>query len=260
MQGSSTNFGTVCPTTQRDRRTSPQPKRVLNKVRNTIANIFARRQAGAAQTSHVRQTVEPVEVAAGRDKTFWVVIAIPTYNAVERILYMIIHCRKPEDPDDDLPATTGTNSSETTAGNAATGNQPEPAGDLVIRTQPQRTEMPAVLGLSGVGNLDRRPESLQTPAGKSITSNQPEHIGMVAFPPAIPQTSPVSPPSHTPRPASSQASSQHDHSPPHVIALSPIEIAMIEEYRRRQAISAFVETAAEPLSSPAHDRGAPHSP
>jgi hypothetical protein len=88
----------------------------------------------------VRETIELVEIVAGRDKTvhlttmqhlttylrriqFWVMVVISTYNAVEKILYVIIHCRRPKDSDDD-PA----NSSETMAGNAATSDQPEPVG------------------------------------------------------------------------------------------------------------------------------------
>ncbi|KIJ07538.1 hypothetical protein PAXINDRAFT_19273 [Paxillus involutus ATCC 200175] len=211
----------------RDPRTSPQAQRVLNKVGNMFANVFTRRSAGAAQTSPVRETVEPVKVAAGRDKTFWIVVAIP------------------HDPDDDLPAATGTNSSETTTGNAATTDQSEPAGDSVIRTQPQRTEIPAVQDLFGVEKTDRSPDPSQTPTGETVTSNQRESIEMVAFPPAITQNLLVSPPSHTPRLTSSQALLQHDHTALSAITLSPIEIAMIEEYRRRQATSAFVKTAAQ---------------
>ncbi|KIJ13158.1 hypothetical protein PAXINDRAFT_14055 [Paxillus involutus ATCC 200175] len=244
---------------------SPQPQRLLNKARNAFANIFTRRPAGAARTLPIpqgpaRETVEPVEVAAGRDKTFWVIVAIPTYTTVEKILYTIIHCRKPEDPDDDLPAATGTNSSEITAGNAATTDPSEPAGDSVIRTQPQCIEMPAVRGLSGVEKTDRSPGSLQTSAGKTVMRNQRESIEMVAFPHSITQNLPASPLSNTSRPTSSQALLQHDHTPPSAITLSPIEIAMIEEYRRRQATSAFIETVADPLSGASHDRDALRSP
>ncbi|KAF8834641.1 WD40 repeat-like protein, partial [Paxillus ammoniavirescens] len=174
-----------------------KPQQVFNKVRDTFTNVFTRRPAGATQASPVRETVEPVEVAAGRDNIFWVVVLIPTYNTVEKILYTLIHCRKPEDPDEDLPATAGANSSQTVADNVATSNQsrrPETgdgaentptAGDLVIRTQPQRS--PA-MGLSRE-NPGAESHSSEAPGCNSQIRNQPESIEMVT----IPETSTVLP-------------------------------------------------------------------
>ncbi|KAF8834776.1 WD40 repeat-like protein [Paxillus ammoniavirescens] len=54
---------------QLPQRASPQPQWVFSRIRNTFANVFTRTPAGTAQTNLVRETVEPVEVAAGRDNT-----------------------------------------------------------------------------------------------------------------------------------------------------------------------------------------------
>ncbi|KAF8833678.1 WD40 repeat-like protein [Paxillus ammoniavirescens] len=99
----------------RNQQAPPQrePQRVFDKVRNTFTNIFTRRPPGTTQASPVRETVEPVQV----------VVMIPTYNAVEKFLYTLIHCRQPEDPDEEVPAATGTDTSPTAADNAAASNQ-----------------------------------------------------------------------------------------------------------------------------------------
>ncbi|KAF8833240.1 hypothetical protein BDN67DRAFT_1017783 [Paxillus ammoniavirescens] len=140
--------------------------------------------------SPVRETVEPVEVAAGRDNIFWVIILIPTYNAVEKILYTLIHCRKPEDPDEEVLAATGTNTSQTAADNAAASNQsgypetgdgpengPTLAGNLVICTQPQRT---AAMRLSGESPT-AEPKRSEIPVGDFQVHNQSESIEMVTI-------------------------------------------------------------------------------
>ncbi|KIJ12331.1 hypothetical protein PAXINDRAFT_14809 [Paxillus involutus ATCC 200175] len=57
-----------------DQRSSglPQPQRVFNKARNT------RRPAGTVQTSPVQATIEPVEVATGRDRVVQSSIPVTT--------------------------------------------------------------------------------------------------------------------------------------------------------------------------------------
>ncbi|KAF8834635.1 WD40 repeat-like protein [Paxillus ammoniavirescens] len=275
----------------RNQQAPPQrePQRVLDKVRDTFTNIFTRKPAGATQGSPVRETVEPVEVAAGKDKVFWVVVLIPTYNAVEKFLYTLIHCRKPEDPDEEVPDATGTNESQTAADNAAASNQsghpetggrpenaPPLAGDIVIRTQPQRT---AAMRLSSE-SLGAEPHSSESPGHNSHIRSQPESIEMIA----IRETSTVSPralPQYTPsadplslvafrEPSSSTAvvtsaplsvsvhftsgrPSPHNVNAPSVETLSWEEMAVIQELRRRKATSARVTITAGPLSVSGYD-------
>ncbi|KAF8834411.1 WD40 repeat-like protein [Paxillus ammoniavirescens] len=282
----------------RNQQAPPQlePQPVFDKVRNTLTNIFTRRPAGATQAipqSPVRETVEPVEVAAGRDNTFWIVVLIPTYNAVEKILYTLIHCRKPEDPDEDLPATAGANSSQTAADNAATSNQsgrPETgdgaentptAGDLVIRTQPQRSPAMAL----SRENPGAESHSSEAPGCNSQIRNQPESIEMVTIPEtstvlphASPQPTPSTDPlssavkSHDPSstsvvvasaPLSVSSNTSHSpsaRSPSHdaddlvTVTVSRAEWANLQDVRRRgQATSTFVTRAADSPTGPEHD-------
>ncbi|KAF8834633.1 hypothetical protein BDN67DRAFT_1072651 [Paxillus ammoniavirescens] len=213
-----------------------EPQRVFDKVRNTFTNIFTHRPAGATQASPVRETVEPVEVAAGKDKVFWVVVLIPTYNVVEKILYTLIHCRKPEDPDEEVIAATGTNSAQAAADNAATTNQsdcpetgdaaenaPAVPGNLVIRTQPQRT---AAMRLSSE-SLSAEPHSSQSPGHNSHIRNQPENIKIIT----IQKTSTVTPPLSVSVPFTSGRPSPHNVNVPSVETLSLEEMAVIQELR-----------------------------
>ncbi|KIJ13171.1 hypothetical protein PAXINDRAFT_100853 [Paxillus involutus ATCC 200175] len=208
----------------RAQQAAPQPQRVFNRVRNTFANVFTRRRAIAAKTSPVRETAR---------------------------------YRQPEDSDNDLPSVTGTNSSETAADNAATSNQLEPASDSVIRTQPQGTEMAAVLGhTSRAEQPGMTLGSLPTTAGNAVTSNQPESIEMVAISrSSIPL---VIPPDPT---VSAHASSQ---------STPPTDLPFLS-VASRQASSTTVAVTSEPLSrssnsarpaparSSSHDAGVPIS-
>jgi hypothetical protein len=125
---------------------------------------------------------------------------------VEKILYTLIHCRKPEDPDEEVPAATGTNSSQTAADNAATSNQsgrpetgdgaenvPTLAGNLVIRTQPQRT---AAMRLSSE-SPGAEPHSSESPGRNSQIRNQPESIEMDRHPRDLDGISTCVPAAHT---------------------------------------------------------------
>ncbi|KAF8838844.1 WD40 repeat-like protein [Paxillus ammoniavirescens] len=287
----------------RNQQAPPQrePQRVFNKVRDTFTNVFTRRLAGATQAipqSPVRETVEPVEVAAGRDRVFWVVVLIPTYNAVEKFLYTLIHCRRPEDPDEEVPAATGANSSQTADDSATTNNQsghpetgdaaenaPTLAGNLVIRTQPQRT---AAMRFSSE-SLGAQPHSSENPRRNSQIRNQPESIKMIT----IQETSTVSPhasPQRTPsadsslvafrEPSSSTAvvtsaslsvssnsalptfglPSPHNCYVPSVETLSLEEMAVIQELRRRKTTSPRATMASGPLSGSGNDSQSPTYP
>ncbi|KAF8834409.1 WD40 repeat-like protein [Paxillus ammoniavirescens] len=274
----------------RDQQAPPsQLQRNFHKVRSTLSNVFTRRPTGAIHAipnNPVRATVEPVEVAAGRDNIFWVVVLIPTYNAVEKFLYTLIHCRKPEDPDEEVPAATGTNSSQTAADNAATSNQsgcpetddgaentPTVGGGLGIRTQPQRT--PA-MRLSGE-SPGAEPYPSEIPVGDSQVYNQPESVGMVAIretstvsahasPHRTPSTDPLSlitfhePLSSTAivtsaplsvssnsAPRTSGRTSSHNIEVPSVESLSPAEMAIIQELRRHKEAFSLVSTAPKSL-------------
>ncbi|KAF8836814.1 WD40 repeat-like protein [Paxillus ammoniavirescens] len=231
----------------RAQQAAPQHQRVFNRARNAFANVFTRRRAVAAKTSLVRETVR---------------------------------CRRPDDPDDDLPDVTGTNSSETAADNALTSNRLEPAGDSVIRTQPQCTEMAAVLGHTSSAEQSGMTPDLLPTAGNAVTSNQRESIEMVAISRSsiplviLPNTTVLAhassqptplmdllPLSVTSRQASSTSASEplsgssnstcpptawswsHDVDVPIAITVSREELAIIQEVRRRGAIAAFVTTA-----------------
>ncbi|KAF8839362.1 WD40 repeat-like protein [Paxillus ammoniavirescens] len=52
---------------RRNQQPSSQPRLVFNKVKDKFANLFARRPAVAVQTSPVRETIQVVAVAAGKD-------------------------------------------------------------------------------------------------------------------------------------------------------------------------------------------------
>ncbi|KAF8834458.1 hypothetical protein BDN67DRAFT_1016481 [Paxillus ammoniavirescens] len=242
-----------------------------------------RTPAGATQSipqSSVQGVVKPVEVAAGSDNTFWVVLAIPTYNTVEKILCTLIHCHKPEDPDEEVPAAAGTNSSQTATDNTVTRKQlgrPQPgdgaqnapslACNLLIHTQPQLT---AAMHLSGK-SLDAEPHLSETSAGDSWRHNQPESFEMIT----IQETSMVSPhalPKHTPltdslslvtfrEPLSSTAfvmsalftpptsgwPSSHNIEVLSVDTLSPEEMTMIQELRRHKAAFSLISMAPRSL-------------
>ncbi|KAF8834553.1 hypothetical protein BDN67DRAFT_1016374 [Paxillus ammoniavirescens] len=217
---------------------------------------------------------------------------IPTYNAVEKFLYTLIHCRKPEDPDEEVPAATGTDTSQTAADNAAASNQsghpetgdghdnaPTLAGNLVIRTQPQRT---AAMRLSGE-SPSTEPSPSEIPVGDS--HNQPESIEMVAIPETstvsahaslhrTPSTDPLSSAVTYHEPSSTSvavtsaplsASSNTSHSPSArstshdaddlvTVTVSRAEWTNLQDVRRRgQATSTFVTKVADSPTGPEHD-------
>ncbi|KAF8834230.1 hypothetical protein BDN67DRAFT_985476 [Paxillus ammoniavirescens] len=226
----------------------------LKVVYDTVANVG--KAAVQASIRHeisqspVRETVEPVQVAAGRDKVFWVVVLIPTYNAVEKFLYTLIHCRKPEDPDEEVPAATGTNSSQTAADNTAsskqsghpetgdgTENAPTLASNLIISTQPQRT---AAMRLSGE-SLSAEHYRSETPVGDSQVYNQPESIEMVGIRETLtvsahasPQPTPSAEPLSSAIPSCEPSSSVPNVTSAPLIVSSPEERALIQEYRRHK--------------------------
>ncbi|KAF8833645.1 hypothetical protein BDN67DRAFT_699768 [Paxillus ammoniavirescens] len=300
------------PGTHRNQQPSLPPRHVFDKVRNTFANFFTRRPAAAVQTSLVPEVIEVVEVAAGKDRLYAATIYSPKFNRVQKILYTIIHCRKPEEEDEEMPAATAASSSQATAGNAVKRNQSErkvdgtelpgagpdssstPAGNSAICTQPERT---APMGLTSTENPTAERCSSPTSPGNSEIRSKPESIEMVDMcstlvpsatpetltvagyvsPMCTPSTDPLShlvapwePSSSTvdmmsvlslssastnPRPTSPQLS-QHVNIPS-ANTLTPEEIAILEDYRRRKGKSAGVRMVAEPLGSLAHDRKSP---
>ncbi|KIJ12431.1 hypothetical protein PAXINDRAFT_101239 [Paxillus involutus ATCC 200175] len=203
----------------RDQQASPPPRRVLNRVRNTFENVFSRRSAGATQASPVREIVEPVEVAAGRDKVFWIVLERIVWTPLNTLIFMVFYCRKPG-PEErrgfaPINRDTRANSSQAVASNAATANQSErpktvhdagnvgaavgldsstnPAGSSVIRAQPERT---ASISLSGAESRSALRDPSQTPA---VIHNQRESIEMVPMlqNPTLPANAPLQPTSST---------------------------------------------------------------
>ncbi|KAF8838840.1 hypothetical protein BDN67DRAFT_1012780 [Paxillus ammoniavirescens] len=270
MQGDSTRSGIHFPTViSRPHRNSNPNGSSTRSGTHSRTFSHADQQLQTPQGA-VRETVGVVEVAAGRDKTFWVVVAIPTYSAIEKILYTLIHCRRPEDPDEEVPTATGTNSSQTAANNAhaATTNQsgrpemgdgaetpPIVAGNLVIRTQPRHSPAMRLSDETPGGE----PHSSEFSGRNSQILNQFESIETVT----IPETSTMS--AHAslqPSPSTDRLSSMIPScelpssttpvtSEPLTVP-SPEEMALIEEYRRLKGESVVVRIAAEPLSGPAH--------
>ncbi|KIK95918.1 hypothetical protein PAXRUDRAFT_347188 [Paxillus rubicundulus Ve08.2h10] len=194
------------------------------------------------------------------------------------MIFMLFFCRQPGPREcggfAPINRDTRANSSRSQAGNTAATNNPlrRPdtgggaqnagagqdsslpiSGNLVIGTQPERT--PAAR-LSG-GGPGFEPSSPATLPGNTQTRNQSKTTATVAIlgTPTVPTLAssttafvvptPLSMPSNSARPAYVQSSS-HGVDVPSAITLSSIEIAMIEEYRRRRAASAFVETPASP--------------
>ncbi|KIK75767.1 hypothetical protein PAXRUDRAFT_18708 [Paxillus rubicundulus Ve08.2h10] len=206
--------------TNRDQSAPQPPQRIFNKVKYKLANFFARRPAGIAQTSPVRETVEPVEVAAGRDKTFWVVLERIVWTPMNTMMFMIFYCRRP-DPQERggfLPTNRDTrvNSSRAPGGNPtatsncsepqnlvdSTGNAgarpdapPTPAGNPVIRAQPKPT---VGMSLCSAENPGAEPHSSAAAAGNSQMCDQSGSIEMVTIravstrvpPQRIPSTDP----------------------------------------------------------------------
>ncbi|KIJ12410.1 hypothetical protein PAXINDRAFT_101229 [Paxillus involutus ATCC 200175] len=196
------------PGTHRNQQPSLPPQHVFDKVRNTFANFFIHRPAVATQTNPVRETVEVVEVAAGKDRPYAATIDPPKFNRVQKILYAIIHCRKPEEEDEEVSATTAAHSSQAVAGNAAKCNQPEhkvngtelpgggpdssstPADNSVICTQPERT---SPMSLTSTENPAAERDSSPTSPANSEKCNEPGSTEMVdmhptSVTPAIPET------------------------------------------------------------------------
>ncbi|KIJ11896.1 hypothetical protein PAXINDRAFT_15228, partial [Paxillus involutus ATCC 200175] len=197
----------------RNEQPSSQPRRVFNKVKVAFTNFFARKPAVSAQTNPGRETVEAVEVAAGKDKVFWIVFERIVWTPVNTLLFMLFYCRKPGPQDSGgfapVNRDTRANSSRTRAGNAARNQTarpetaggvenaavgpdslPTPAGNSVIRTQPERT---APIGLSGTENLGAGRDASPTSPGNSEIRNKPESIEMVVIRPSpISETSTVS--------------------------------------------------------------------
>ncbi|KAF8838099.1 WD40 repeat-like protein [Paxillus ammoniavirescens] len=217
----------------RDQQASPPPRRIFNKVRSTFTNLFTHRSTGVTQTSPVRETIEPVEVAAERDKVFWIVIERTVWTPLNTFIFMVFYCRKPgpEERRGFHPINQGTNakSPHAATGNAATTNQPErpetvhgtgnvgagpnasptQAGDSVIRTQPERT---AAMSLSGTDNQGVGPGSPLSPpetiemvtrGWSSITSTIPHNSAVPAH------VSIGSQPTPSKSPAPSKASSSY---------------------------------------------------
>ncbi|KIJ08256.1 hypothetical protein PAXINDRAFT_18597, partial [Paxillus involutus ATCC 200175] len=271
--------------TQRNQQLPPQrePQRVFDKVRDTFTNIFTRRPAGATQASPVRETVEPVEVAAGRDRVFWIVIERIVWTPVKTAIFMIFFCRKPGPHDGGgfAPINRGTtaNPSRTQAGNATTNNQtahsktvdgagnadtgrnPSPtlSHNSLIRIQPRPT---VAMSLSVAEHTGAEPNPPATRAAShSQVHNQSECIEMVAVPVAstvsahassqpTPSTYPLSPAFTSCDPSSSAV----PMSAAPLSVSSPEERALIEEYRRLKDKSVVVRMVAESVSDPAHDR------
>ncbi|KAF8842652.1 WD40 repeat-like protein [Paxillus ammoniavirescens] len=218
-------FGHSLP--NRDQQASPPPRRIFNKVKSTFTNLFTHRSAGATQTSPVRETIEPVEVAAGRPKKFWIIIERTVWTPLNTFIFMVFYCRKPGPAERRgfAPINRGTNanSSHAATGNAATSNQPErpetvhgtgnvgagphssttQAGNSMIRTQPERT---AAMSLSGAENRVAGPDSSSTlpetikmvaRSRSSITSAIPHNSTGPAYaslrPQPTPSTDPLSP-------------------------------------------------------------------
>ncbi|KIJ13713.1 hypothetical protein PAXINDRAFT_170229, partial [Paxillus involutus ATCC 200175] len=95
--------------TYRNQRGSSLPRRVLNRVGDTFSHLFTGHTARAAHNSPIGEMVELVGVAAGKDKPYVAIIDPPKFNRVQKILYRIIHCRKPdEDEEEDAAANSDT--------------------------------------------------------------------------------------------------------------------------------------------------------
>ncbi|KAF8838102.1 WD40 repeat-like protein [Paxillus ammoniavirescens] len=271
------------------RQASPSPRRIFNKVKSTFTNLFTRRSAGGTQTSPVREPIEPVEVAAGRDRVFWIIILPIVWTPVKRLVYMLFFCRKPEEEDEDLPANTATNSSQAAAGNEATSKQsdrldtvdgaadavtgphspPVPASILAVCSQPDRTAATSLSSTEGRGAPDSSPtESVNMVArGRCssipLTIPTPTHSTDPLFPVVTPyEVSPsavavtsarLSVSSNGVHSSSMQPSSQHMELQS-AITLSPEEMALVQEYRRLKDTSVAVRVVAEPVSGPARSR------
>ncbi|KAF8835470.1 WD40 repeat-like protein [Paxillus ammoniavirescens] len=153
---------------QRDQQASPSPRRIFNKVKSTFTNLFAHRSAGATQTSPVRETIQPVEVAAGRPKKFWIVIERTVWTPLNTFIFMVFYCRKPGPAERRgfAPINRGTNanSSQAATGNAAKTKQPE---------HPETVH--------GTGNVGTGPHSSPTQAGNSVIRTQPERIAAMSL-------------------------------------------------------------------------------
>ncbi|KAF8839126.1 WD40 repeat-like protein [Paxillus ammoniavirescens] len=250
-------------TSNRDHQASPQPQGGVlnNKVKDKVKfiGLFARRAARAATAAHTtvfpswqlrpdhrtqpcipqspaRETIELVEVAAGKDRPYVAIIDPPKFNRLQKILWSIINCRKPDEEEEEVATAPGT-----------TVDPPQAAaGKRVIDTQPQRNEMVA----GPCSAPSPIPKTSMVSAYSQPTPQTDALLPVVTqarFPVPTSSTATVAP-LNSSHPTSSQ-SLHHVPSHPFAITLSPEELAMVQDHRRRRAASA---RAAEPL--PAHDR------
>ncbi|KAF8834631.1 WD40 repeat-like protein [Paxillus ammoniavirescens] len=236
------------PAVDGDQRTSSRPQQAFNKVRNTLANVFTRRPAGAMQNSPVRETImiELADIAAGKDRPYAATIAPPKFNRVQKILYTIIHCRKPDEEEEEEVAPLDT----------AAGSSHGPAGKTVIDTQPQRSEM--IAGPSSapctIPKASKASGSAQSTHPQDLLSPPVAQLEVPSFV-SPPSTSCVTavPPSTSPsisRPVSARHASQHKDLQSGN-TLSPEEVALIQQYRylKDTSESVDVELVAKPTLS-----------
>ncbi|KIJ07992.1 hypothetical protein PAXINDRAFT_18838, partial [Paxillus involutus ATCC 200175] len=233
--------------THRDEQGSSLPRQILNRVGVTFSNLFTGRTAHATQNSPLAEALELVDVAAGIDRPYAATIDPPRFNRVQKILYTIIHCRRPDEEDEEVPAAN--------SGTRLDPSQP-PAGKTVIDTQPQSNEMiargpfstPSVIPATSKVSTHAvsQPTLSSDPLFLAVASREPSS-SVVAVMPA-----PLSAPSNSSRPPSAHSSS-HDVDDLVTVTVSREEWANLQDVRRRKITSAVIVKPADPLSRPEHD-------
>ncbi|KIJ12125.1 hypothetical protein PAXINDRAFT_15034, partial [Paxillus involutus ATCC 200175] len=234
--------------TCRDQQASSLPRQVLNRVRDMFSNLVTGHTARAAQNRPLTETVELIGVAAGKDKPYAATIDPPRFNRVQKILYTIIHCRKPDEEDEEIPA-------------ANTDTRPDssqpPTGKPVIDTQPQRNEMittrpssapcsmPATSKISA--HVSPQPTPLIDPLSLAFASHEPSSSS------AAVTSASLSASSNSSCPPSAHSSSHYADDLVTVV-VSRAEWENLQDARRRsRATSALVTKAVDSLSRSEHE-------
>ncbi|KIJ60528.1 hypothetical protein HYDPIDRAFT_32159 [Hydnomerulius pinastri MD-312] len=233
--------------------------------------------SGSSRTRNRAARSQHAQVAAGRDKTFWVIVDDIVYTPTKRILFMFFYCRRPpvdeQVPDSDnlRPGTSNT------AANAPGGSRVIGAFNRLLSflhlRKPQNAdviELQLLTTAAVVPSTSVPPQSssvqpvppvvvVSPPVDTSTALPPPSSSGpsltlslatpsQYAYSPALPVPSSSGFSSASPVPDSRPSSSQIFELAP-LYALSPDEVAVVREHRRQRGGSAVAPRNSEAIAA-----------
>ncbi|KAF9233508.1 WD40-repeat-containing domain protein [Melanogaster broomeanus] len=215
------------------------------KVCPMLTSLFTR---GPATVTH---TVRPVQVAAGKDRAYWLIIAPARYDTpMRKFLYTIVYCQKPpvDDEEESENPDATTDPSHAPASTSVITNQPE-SHKMNPHPSSVPSDIPEHSTVSGHSSLQHQPTPSTDPL--SITVALDASCAPSSSAPAVVSTSTQLSASENTRPTSTQPLPQHVDIRV-ATTLSLPEMALIQEFRRFQATSVVMQTVVQPPSSPVH--------